>query len=106
MALNFSKFRKSTLLYLGLVIAGSLGSQTLWVRNHIIPIVDRHPHLAFLGPAILTALTLLHNPEVAQLITSLQQEETQQLPDGTVKTSSLSAQTTEIPAPNPKPAQE
>lgn len=73
--INGKVLRKRTLIYLGLLTAGSIASQTDWVENHIKPLAKHHPHLAFLTPLLLAILTLLHNPQVANALTVVLQDD-------------------------------
>jgi hypothetical protein len=64
---NPSKWKPLTKKLAVLIAMGSISTQSKWVTDHVLPIVDTHPHLTFLGPLLLGGLALIHNP-VAQNI--------------------------------------
>jgi hypothetical protein len=64
LTINGKAIKKQTLVILGLIVAGAASSQVTAV-NHFL---SYHPKLAPLGGFILTAIALLHNPAVEQLL--------------------------------------
>ena len=82
LTINGKAIKKQTLIILSLIIAGAAATQIATV-NHFI---SYHPRLAPLGGLLISAITLLHQPWVEQLI--FQQSE--QFPGGGKVDTSLS----------------
>ena len=74
LTINGKVIKKQTLVILGLIVAGAATSQITAV-NHFL---SYHPHLAPLGGFIISAITLLHEPWVMQLIF----QQTEKTPNG------------------------
>jgi hypothetical protein len=64
LTINGKAIRKQTLIVLGVIVAGAASSQIAAV-NHFL---SYHPHLEPIGGFVLTAIALLHNPAIEQLI--------------------------------------
>jgi hypothetical protein len=72
-----TQIKKTTLALIGLLLAGSVASQTAWVQANVIPVLSAHPKLAPLGTLLLGIVALLHNPVALQLLQSLNIKQTQ-----------------------------
>jgi len=78
LTINGKSIKTRTLVILGLIAAGAASSQIDAV-NHFL---SYHPRLAPLGGFILTAIAILHNPAIDQLLF----EQHQQTPTATTDT--------------------
>lgn len=90
LTINGKAIKKQTYIILALLIAGAASTQITAV-NHFL---SYHPKLAPLGGFVISMITLLHEPWVAQLL--FQQSE--QKPDGTAVDTKIS-----IPVDTTKP---
>jgi len=63
-ALVKKKLRKSTIVYILMVAAGSLASQIAMINA----VLANHPKMSWLGAGAIMIVTLLHSPEAKELL--------------------------------------
>lgn len=99
MTFNLSQMKASTKALLVSIFTLAMTAQVPQVKDFLLPLVVNHPHLTSLAGALITILTILHNPQVATILQKFEQSLKSEQPDGTTteeKTESTVTSTTKM----------
>lgn len=66
--MNFKNLSTKTKIQLGAIVAAVMGMQVDQVKNMVMPLVARHPHLSTIATGVFTLVTLLQNPTVELML--------------------------------------